>query len=314
MSIDKVTEFAGAAPASDKNTNDLDLSRGFPSRLHPARQWFNYLFNLLTRKTNEIIDGKLDINANAVSASKLQTSRVVSFNGDATGSFSYDGSQNSSSTLTLANSGVEANTYGGAFKIPVITVNSKGLLTVVSTQDIQNASTTQKGVVKIGENLTIDAQGVLSANTPYSLPTASDAQLGGVRIGSNINIVNGVISVPRATAAGYGVLKVGTGLDIDSGVISSAAVGSADQSYVDVTGSRAGGMPYTNDTDKTIWVSVSIIDMGVDGALKARVGTVDVVDLVDIGFPTQISFFVAPGATYSVTLTTNTIRRWVEFR
>ena len=142
MSINKIIEFAGAAPESDKNTTDLDLSRGFPSRLHPARQWFNYLFNTVTKKINEIIDEKLDVDANAVSASKLQTQRTVSFNGDATGSFDFDGSQNESTTLTLANSGVIENTYGGVFKIPVVTVNAKGLVTKVSTQDIQDASTT----------------------------------------------------------------------------------------------------------------------------------------------------------------------------
>lgn len=62
MSIDKIIEFAGAAPESDKNTNELDLSRGFPSRLHPARQWFNYLFNTVTKKINEIIDQSASLN------------------------------------------------------------------------------------------------------------------------------------------------------------------------------------------------------------------------------------------------------------
>ena len=155
MSIEKIIEFAGAAPESDKNTNELDLSRGFPSRLHPARQWFNYLFNTVTKKINEIIDGKLDIDANAVSASKLQTQRTVSFSGAATGSFNFDGSQDSSAILTLANSGVEASTYGGAFKIPVVTVNAKGLITSVSTQDIQDASESRKGVVQVGDGLSV---------------------------------------------------------------------------------------------------------------------------------------------------------------
>lgn len=60
MSIEKIIEFAGNAPEADKNITDLDLSRGFPSRLQPARQWFNFLFNHLTKKINEIIDYKLD--------------------------------------------------------------------------------------------------------------------------------------------------------------------------------------------------------------------------------------------------------------
>lgn len=77
-----------------------------------------------------------NISGNAASASKLQTTRTVQFSGAATGSFGYDGSGNSSCILTLANSGIAASTYGSNLKIPVITVNQKGLLTGVSEQII----------------------------------------------------------------------------------------------------------------------------------------------------------------------------------
>lgn len=53
MTIKKLIEFA---ETGDKNTDNLDLDRGFPSRLMPARQWFNWLFNSLTVKVNELID------------------------------------------------------------------------------------------------------------------------------------------------------------------------------------------------------------------------------------------------------------------
>ena len=81
-------------------------------------------------------DNKLGKTDNAVSSSKLETVRTVSFSGAATGSFSYDGSSNSSAILTLADSGVTANTYGASLKIPIITVNAKGLITGVSEQNI----------------------------------------------------------------------------------------------------------------------------------------------------------------------------------
>ena len=57
MSIKKLIEFA---TTGDKNTDELDLERGFPSRIYPARQWFNWLFNSLTVKINEIIETKVD--------------------------------------------------------------------------------------------------------------------------------------------------------------------------------------------------------------------------------------------------------------
>lgn len=77
-----------------------------------------------------------NITGNAATATKLQNPRTVSFSGAATGSFTYDGSGNSSALLTLANSGVLAGTYGSPLKIPVITVNQKGLVTVVAEQNI----------------------------------------------------------------------------------------------------------------------------------------------------------------------------------
>lgn len=77
-----------------------------------------------------------NITGNAASATKWQNPRTVNFSGAATGSFTSDGSSDSSAILTLANSGVLAGTYGSPLKIPVITVNQKGLLTVVAEQNI----------------------------------------------------------------------------------------------------------------------------------------------------------------------------------
>ncbi|HEO1829104.1 phage tail protein [Acinetobacter baumannii] len=51
--MDKLEEFSLNGP---KNTDGLTLLSGFPSNQKPARQWFNWLFNSLTKKINEIID------------------------------------------------------------------------------------------------------------------------------------------------------------------------------------------------------------------------------------------------------------------
>ena len=53
MPIEKLPEFA---KDGQKNTDDLTLLDGFPVGKKPARQWFNWLFNTLTVKINEIID------------------------------------------------------------------------------------------------------------------------------------------------------------------------------------------------------------------------------------------------------------------
>lgn len=77
-----------------------------------------------------------ELTGNAATATQLKTPRTVSFSGAATGSFSFDGSQDASGVLTLANSGVVAGTYGTLLKIPVITANIKGLITGLSEQQI----------------------------------------------------------------------------------------------------------------------------------------------------------------------------------
>lgn len=61
--------------------------------------------------------------ATATTAGKLTTSRTITFTGEATGSFSFDGSIDVNTALTLANSGVTAGTYRS------VTVDSKGRVT-----------------------------------------------------------------------------------------------------------------------------------------------------------------------------------------
>lgn len=76
MTINRLIVFA---QNGDKNTDDLDLVRGFPSRLQPARQWMNYLFNMLSVKINEIIgdnearDESYDTRIKAILASNKLT-------------------------------------------------------------------------------------------------------------------------------------------------------------------------------------------------------------------------------------------------
>jgi hypothetical protein len=61
----------------------------------------------------------------------------LSLTGDATATLAnFDGSANVSAAITLADSGVTANTYGSATAIPVVTVNAKGLVTGVTTANI----------------------------------------------------------------------------------------------------------------------------------------------------------------------------------
>jgi hypothetical protein len=98
-----------------------------------------------------------DITGSAVS---LETARNISVSGDATGSTSFDGTANSDIQLTLANSGVTAGTYGSDTAVPVVTVDAKGRVTNLSTQNISTnftiaADSGTPDVVNGGETLTI---------------------------------------------------------------------------------------------------------------------------------------------------------------
>ncbi|MBJ8426058.1 phage tail fiber protein [Acinetobacter bereziniae] len=104
----------------------------------------------------EFATAKGNLTGNASTASKLQIARTVQFDGAATGSFSYDGSGNSSCLLTLANSGVVAGSYASTIQIPQISVNAKGQITSISQQNIRNASVTQSGVVQLSDDLVTD--------------------------------------------------------------------------------------------------------------------------------------------------------------
>lgn len=74
-----------------------------------------------------------ELTGNAATATKLATARTISTTGDATWSVSFDGSTNVSAAITLANSGVTANTYGSASSVAQVTFDAKGRATSASS-------------------------------------------------------------------------------------------------------------------------------------------------------------------------------------
>ena len=120
-----------------------DISEGTSNLYSTQERTDDFVSNLITAGNNITVNyndaaNSLTIDAatpttisgNAGTATALQTARDFSATGDATApAVSFDGTANVALNLTLANTAVSAGIYGSGSAIPVITVDSKGLLT-----------------------------------------------------------------------------------------------------------------------------------------------------------------------------------------
>ena len=89
------------------------------------------------------------------------------------------------------------------------------------------ATTTNVGVVKIGDNINVNAGTI-------SVATATDAVKGVVQVGDNIDVDSGVISVATGSDSVKGVLQAGTNIDVASGVISVKTASASDLGVMQV--------------------------------------------------------------------------------
>ena len=139
------------------------------------------------------VANKTSVSGNAGTATKLETARTISISGDATGSNTFDGSDNKDIAITLASSGVTAGSYGpssnaspahkGTFSVPYITVDAKGRVTSASTKTI-----------------TLPADN----NTTYTSMTASEATTGTATTARSITakVLNDKIAEMIGTSTG----------------------------------------------------------------------------------------------------------------
>jgi hypothetical protein len=186
------------------------------------------------------ITGNLTGNAtgNAGTATTLQTSRNFSASGDATASaVSFNGSANVDLALTLANTAVTAGSYGSTTAIPVITVDSKGRLTSVTTEVIATsfgiAGTTGTDTVAGGETLTFaGASGQLSAavtNNTVTYSIVDGASIANLSVtgtftsdditSSQVSITGDAVITGNLTVNGTQTIVNSTTVNIDDAVV-----------------------------------------------------------------------------------------------
>ena len=173
----------------------------------------------------------------------LNTARNIALTTDVTGNGNFDGSANLTIAVTLANSGVTANTYGNSTVYPVITVDAKGRVTNVSAQTISipaggvTSFNTRTGAVtltaaditgnsSVGLNYT-----PVSANTSGSISGSLTLTGGGdlttrdVLASREIRAGNSTVNtVANATAFSVGNSTVTTFLNIDTLSIGNSTV------------------------------------------------------------------------------------------
>jgi len=92
-----------------------------------------------TANTLVLRDLSGDISAHIINADlngKFANARTISLTGEATGSVSFDGSQDVSIAVELANTTVAAGTYGGDTQIPTFTVDEDGRLTYAANVSV----------------------------------------------------------------------------------------------------------------------------------------------------------------------------------
>lgn len=117
----------------------------------------------------------IDIAGEAATTTKLATARNITISGDGTGAVSFDGSSDAAIVLTLADTGVTAETYGSNVQVPVLTIDGKGRVVFAEAASIRSGTTTQTGIVQL--NSSTSSTSTTQAATPSAVKTAYDLAL-----------------------------------------------------------------------------------------------------------------------------------------
>ena len=150
------------------------------------------------------------------------------------------------------------------------------------------------------------ALGVTSGGTGLASLTSNSVVLG-----------NGSNPVQLIAPGNSGNVLTSNGTTWTSSALGVIGVG---QTWQNVTGSRASGTTYTNNTGKPIMVNAGSIATGITtSGISATVGGIKVVEFLtrgDSNWPIRhtASFIVPNGTSYVVTLLSGSLNFWSELR
>ena len=149
------------------------------------------------------------IQGNADTSSTWYTARDLIIDGDASATFSgVDGSSDVTATLTLANTGVTAGSYGSSTAIPTFTVDSKGRITIAGEVSL-NANS--YGVIQVS-----DTDSGYSWGETGNITAGDNADTMTLVSGKAINVsVDGQSNAIRISNTGVTSLTASTYLSVD---------------------------------------------------------------------------------------------------
>ena len=176
----------------------------------------------------------------------------------------------------------------------------------VAIGDVQDASTTVKGIVELADNTeTQTGTDTVRAVTPAGLAsvTATETRRGLVELATTTEARAGTDTARAVTPAGIGASVLGIG-----------------QTWQNVTGSRALDTDYTNSTGRPICVSISVVSGGTNALAEIIVSGVSVARTLltntNASNVVSVNAIVPAGATYSAPRgdATDSIEIWAELR
>jgi hypothetical protein len=121
---------------------------------------------------------------------------------------------------------------------------------------IQDATTSQKGVVQVGSNLTVTSGTI-------SVPVSSKSALGVVQAGTNINVTSGVLSVPAGNRFTPGVLSVGLNLSLTGSQVNVNTASTTQAGIVQLDDT-------TSSTSTTQAATANAVKLAYDAAVAAQ--------------------------------------------
>lgn len=313
-----LTDIATALTGSISSDGQTPVSSNLPMSGYAHTGVANATIRTMYASAGQVQDGALT-NLTLVSGTDVITATgAVGMGAYATGqtfTFTAAATNTGAVTLNINSIGAKAITKNGATALSAGDITSGAVVQVVYDG-------TQFQLVS--SSLTVRS---FSAGTTGLTP--STATNGNVTLAGTLNVANGGTGVTTSTGTGSTVLSssptlVTPDLGTPSAVVLTNATGTANslnagigvnQTWSDVTASRALNTTYTNSTGKPIFVMISafnsqsanILLITVSGVLISAVGQ------ATWDNSTQASFIVPNGATYSAASSSG-VRLWAELR